>query len=239
VFTSTDKGYSWSVSQTPLNTYTNVYMASGMHGLAQDKGNASTGTLYETMDGGSTWTAVNHTGNCFTNDMAYVPGTAGTFVSTGAATNFSGASYSFDYGHTWTDFVGTLGIQFLATDWINAATGWAGDFNDQTMPTTVGGMYKYTGVLTEVLEALSKDQGAVAYPNPSNGMFTIAVRGFENQEVVLNIRDLSGRLVYSTVREESLISYNIPVDLSQVPAGFYIAELVSGDFSWTEKLVRQ
>ena len=33
--------------------------------------------------------------------------------------------------------------------------------------------------------------------------------------------------------------YNIPVDLSQVPAGFYIAELVSGDFSWTEKLVRQ
>ena len=238
VFMSTDKGYNWSVAQTPLNTYTTVVMASGMHGLAQDKGASSTGTLYETVDGGTTWTLVPFTGNCFTNDIAHVPGTASTFVTTGAATGFSGASYSYDGGYTWTDFVGTLGTQFLSTDWANNANGWAGGFNDQVMPTTVGGMFKYTGVLTQVMENLEKDKGVVVYPNPSSSNFTFSLKGFENEDLVLNIRDLSGRLVFSGNYSESPITFNIDVNLSEVPSGFYIAELQSGDFRWTEKLVK-
>ncbi|HRY99244.1 MAG TPA: T9SS type A sorting domain-containing protein [Bacteroidales bacterium] len=239
VFHSTNKGLNWTVSQTPLTTYTNVYMATGLHGIAQDKGSASTGTMYETFNGGQTWTLINHTGPVYTNDMAHVPGTAETFVSTGAATGLSGCSYSYDGGHTWTDFIGTQGIQFLSTGWADPGNGWAGGFTDQTMPSTVGGMYKYTGILTEVMQQLQKEQGVVVYPNPSEGAFTFALKGFENQEVVLNIRDLSGRSVYSTTKEQSMVTYNIPVDLSHLTAGFYIAELVSGDFSWSQKLVRQ
>lgn len=239
IFRSTDKGLNWTVSQTPLNTYTDIKMASGMHALAQDKGASSTGTIYETFDGGATWALVNYTGSCYTNSMAHVPGTQATFVSTGAATALSGASYSYDGGHTWTDFVGTQGIQFLATDWVNNATGWAGDFTDALTPSTVGGMYKYNGVLTEVMENLQKEQGVVAYPNPSAGVFTFALKGFDNEEVILNIRDLSGRLVYSSTQEQSLITYNLMVDLSNVTAGFYIAEIQSGSFKWTKKLVRQ
>lgn len=238
VFTSNDKGLTWSVSQTPLTTYTTVAMATGMHGLAQDKGSSSTGTIYETVDGGTTWTLVPFTGNCFTNDIAHVPGTASTFVTTGAATGFSGASYSYDGGYTWTDFVGTLGTQFLSTGWANNSNGWAGGFNDQTMPSTVGGMFKYTGVLTQVLENLEKDKGVMVYPNPSSSNFTFSLKGFENENLILNIRDLSGRLVFSGNYSESLITFNIDVNLSEVPSGFYIAELQSGDFRWTEKLVK-
>lgn len=239
VFMSTDKGYTWTVSQTPLNTYTTVSMSSGMHGLAQDKGSGSTGTIYETFDAGTTWTLVNHTGNCFTNDIVHVPGTASTFVTTGAATGFSGSSYSYDGGHTWTDFAGTFGIQFLATDFVNPSTGWAGDFTDATTPSTVGGMYKFNGILTDVLNNLEKDRGVVAYPNPTSGMVTFALKGFENETVDLTIRDLSGRTIISTSENQSLVTFNMNVDLSNLPSGFYIAEVRSGDYTWAEKLVRK
>lgn len=239
VYRSANKGLNWTVSQTPLATFTNVYMANHLVGLAQDKGSGSTGTLYRTLDGGSTWTLVNHTGPVYTNDMAYVPGTAGTYVSTGAATGVSGVSYSFDGGNTWTDFMGTQGTQYLATGWADVQNGWAGGFTDQTMPSTVGGMYKYTGILVDVMELSKEERGVVAYPNPGNGQFTFAMKGFDNASVELTIRDLSGRVVHATSEKQSLISFNMNIDLTDMPAGFYLAEVRSGDFRWTEKLVKQ
>jgi photosystem II stability/assembly factor-like uncharacterized protein len=146
VFYSDDKGLTWNVSQTTLSTYTDVTFKDVMNGIAQDKGASSTGTICETTDGGATWQAVTHTGNCFTNDMDYVPGTENTYVSTGAATGFSGASFSHDGGHNWIDFGETADLQFLATSWISSTVGWAGNFNDQTNP-ALSGMYAYTGSL--------------------------------------------------------------------------------------------
>jgi len=148
VFYSNDKGYTWNVSETTLGnaTYTDVIFKDSMNGLAQDKNAGSTGTICETTDGGVTWQAVAHTGQCFTNDMDYVPGTDNTYVSTGAATGFSGASYSHDGGHNWIEFEETSGVQFLATSWIDDETGWAGCFNDQANP-AIGGVYSYTGSL--------------------------------------------------------------------------------------------
>jgi len=151
VFRSTDKGLTWDVSDTGLGAtvYTDVRFRDALHGLAQDKGANTTGDIVETSDGGVTWTAVAYTGNCYTNDFQYVPGTANTWITTGADVNnnMAGASYSFDGGHSWTDFDETFGIQFLATAWVNTTTGWAGAFNDQTNP-SIGGMYKFTGDLT-------------------------------------------------------------------------------------------
>jgi photosystem II stability/assembly factor-like uncharacterized protein len=149
VFYSNDKGYTWEVSVTTLggDTYTDVTFKDDMNGLAQDKNAGSTGTICETTDGGVSWQAVAHTGTCFTNDLDYVPGTANSYVSTGAATGISGASFSHDGGHNWIEFDETNGIQFLATSWIDDETGWAGCFNDQTNPGLLG-IYVYTGVLT-------------------------------------------------------------------------------------------
>jgi photosystem II stability/assembly factor-like uncharacterized protein len=151
VFYSTDKGYTWNVSDTGLGAavYVDVRFRNADHGIAQDKGANSTGDIVETFDGGVTWTAVSYTGNCFTNDFQYVPGTDNTWVTTGADVdnNLAGASYSHDGGHTWVDFDETFGEQFLATAWIDVTTGWAGGFTDTNNP-NIGGMYKFTGDLT-------------------------------------------------------------------------------------------
>ena len=149
VFKSTNKGFNWTVCN-PVGslTYVNIWFKDSMNGLLQDKGQYSTGTLYETSDGGVNWSLVTFTGTVYTNDMAYVPGTTNMYVSTGAATGASGASYSLDGGHTWEIYAGTDGTQFLATDWSNDECGYAGAFNtDQDF----GGMFKYTYISAPVL----------------------------------------------------------------------------------------
>jgi photosystem II stability/assembly factor-like uncharacterized protein len=149
VYRSSDKGLTWDVSATTLaNTYVDVEFADAMHGIAMDKGASSVGAMSETFDGGVTWATISVTGPVLTNDYAYVPGTPNTWVSTGAATGNTGISYSYDGGHTWAFFPDTEATQFLATDWVDNMTGWCGAFNESN---TVGGMYKFNGILEEPL----------------------------------------------------------------------------------------
>ncbi|MBM3404382.1 MAG: T9SS type A sorting domain-containing protein [Bacteroidetes bacterium] len=149
VFYSPDKGVNWDVyAVTPFNNkYIEPFFKDEMNGLVQDKSQNTTGALCETMDGGVTWTEITFTGNCFTNDLGYIPNTANTYLSTGADTQTpaAGVTYSYDGGHTWIDQTATIGMQFLATDWVNPFTGWAGAFN---VDPVTGGMYKFTGFLS-------------------------------------------------------------------------------------------
>lgn len=149
VYRSADKGMTWEVSATTLvNTYVDVEFADALHGIAMDKGASSTGAMSETFDGGVTWAVISATGTVLTNDYAYVPGTPNTWVCTGAAEGATGIAYSYNGGHTWAFFPDTEGTQFLATDWINSTTGWCGAFSESS---TVGGMFKFNGILEEPL----------------------------------------------------------------------------------------
>ena len=149
VYRSADKGLTWDVSATTLaNTYVDIEFADAMHGIAMDKGASSVGAMSETFDGGVTWATISVTGTVLTNDYAYVPGTPNTWVSTGAATGLTGIAYSYDGGHTWAYFPDTETTQFLATDWVDNMTGWCGAFNESN---TVGGMFKFNGLLEEPL----------------------------------------------------------------------------------------
>ena len=146
VYRTIDKGLHWAASATTFanTTYTDIEFRDALHGLAQDK--STTGTFAETSDGGATWTAVTSTGSYGTYDFCYVPGTANTWVSVDA-----GAYYSFDGGHSWADFPGTQTQAYLAVDFANNQTGWAGTYSTSA---TVEGMLKYTGLL-EILSPVS------------------------------------------------------------------------------------
>lgn len=145
VFRSSDKGLTWAVSTTSLGaTFVDVEFANELHGLAQDKGASSTGTFAETFDGGVTWANISASGPTLTNDFTYVPGTEMTFVATGAATGATGVAFSYDGGHNWEYFPDTEATQFLATDFVDPETGWAGGFS---VSPTEGGMYKFNGSL--------------------------------------------------------------------------------------------
>lgn len=146
VFKSIDNGHNWTVSSITGwgAKYVQPFFRDEMNGICQDKSQASTGAMVRTTDGGATWTPIVTTGQVFTNDMAYIPGTDETWISTGAATDFTGVTYSFNDATAWSDMAATLGTQFLATDWIDNETGWAGGFN---LDATSGGMFKFNSLL--------------------------------------------------------------------------------------------
>lgn len=243
LFKSDDYGLTWVASQTGCAAsgttagVNEIAFKDPLHGLAAHTNSTYTLDLFETLDGGVTWTPVTEVGTAFGGSLAYVPGTPNTYVSTGANSALPGCSYSYDGGHTWTEFNGTTGIQFLATAWVDNATGWAGDFNDATTPATVGGMYKFNGVLTELLQIDPAKSGFKIYPNPSNGLFTLAVVGAENEKIEILVYNTIGELVYQANDVNSLISYNKTIDLQNLPKGVYVACVKGLKASYTEKIV--
>jgi photosystem II stability/assembly factor-like uncharacterized protein len=151
VYRSTDKGLTYNVATVqPFNgKYIEPSFRTGMHGLVQDKGAGSIGEMCETFDGGLTWTAVATTGPVFATDLMYVPGTENTWVSSGSSVNI-GSSYSFDGGHTWTEFLGTQGARYMQMAWVNNHCGWAGGVSASA---TENGVYKFIGMLRPPLPA--------------------------------------------------------------------------------------
>jgi len=145
VYKSVNKGLNWTVSVPPgmSGKLVKPTFRNGSHGLLLD-GLWGGGLLCETFDGGETWSEVNYSGSSFHGDIAYVPGTANTWVRSGYDAGNSGSAFSFDGGHTWTDFVGTSGTPYYPMAWVNSHCGWAGGINSSS---TEGGVFKYIGLL--------------------------------------------------------------------------------------------
>ncbi len=148
IYKSTDKGLNWTVATcTPIgNKYVSPYFKNETFGLVMDKDVSSFGYLAMTTDGGSSFVPRNNTGPTHRFSMDDIPGSAMTWVTTGAdiSGNSAGVSYSFDDGATFSAMPLTISTQFLATAWLNDSTGWAGDFNTDA---TTGGMFKFNGHL--------------------------------------------------------------------------------------------
>lgn len=147
VYISDDRGFTWRISSTNITPVSNgginaISFTDPMHGLV-----AQTQTpvkLCRTSDGGATWENITPTGPFLTNDLMSVPGSNGTYLSTGAATGATGISYSLDAGSTWTMFPATDHIQFLGGDYASSTCGYAGSFNTDA---NNGGMYRMIGSL--------------------------------------------------------------------------------------------
>jgi photosystem II stability/assembly factor-like uncharacterized protein len=241
VYKSTDKGQTWTVSTVAPSwgsVFVDVKFLNSTHGIALHRGNGSgsgsNGEKYETFDGGNTWTLIQQSGPLYNTDCVWVPGLPNTLVSTSAAQGNSGIAYSYDGGHNWTDFDDTVSsYQFLFTAWVNGSTGWAGSWTD---PDGNGGMWKYLGTLTDVLNLDPQKGGVSIYPNPSNGHFTCAIVGFASEEVTISVYNAVGQKVYESKACESLNSYNHRIDLSNLESGLYVTTIQSGSKVITEKL---
>jgi photosystem II stability/assembly factor-like uncharacterized protein len=148
LYISQDKGHTYYASNTGISHsdpgtnpgVNEISFKDATHGIIGHSTDSGDYTLYETSDGGVTWTPITHTGYAYDYDIAYVPGTLNMYVSTGANQNLPGASYSLDGGHTWTDYEELIGIQIMACDFVENQIGWAGAYATDE---TTGGMFKH------------------------------------------------------------------------------------------------
>ncbi len=98
------------------------------------------------------------------------------------------------------------------------------------------------GFLTNViyienhLEASEQDIDLSAYPNPVVDILTISFSRKPSRPVVINVFDLTGRLVLSKTFSEN---ENITLRTSQLAEGIYILRINDGINKWLKKIVKK
>jgi hypothetical protein len=76
------------------------------------------------------------------------------------------------------------------------------------------------------------------YPNPTSGQFSISVNG-NYSELLINIVDVEGREVYSSVDKNIVTGFSKQINLETLAKGIYYIKMNSGAESNVQKLVVQ
>jgi photosystem II stability/assembly factor-like uncharacterized protein len=178
----------------------------------------STYKLYNTTNGGTSWSAgVAYTGGS-NLVLSYVPGTT-TIVATssnGTAPSVAGSAYSNDNGVTWTAI--DTGAQRGDVSFLNGTTGWCGGY---TVDNTTDGIFKYSGPALATNSVTVKSKFTVS-PNPTTGMIKLASGSETINEV--GVFDLLGKQVYSS-KFSALNEVNL--DLTSLQTGSYLLKVSS------------
>lgn len=252
VFKSTNMGQSWTVATTGLAEITKLEFKDANFGIAKRNvvtSNKLSSVQYrKTTDGGLTWSSYTPSGKMYHSDFCFVPGTASTWVSTGAYTStsattaitaLSGSSYSTDDGATWIDLEPGGTIQRTAVKFANMQKGFAGGFSQDQF---TGGIYiwdtAYFNTITvkKTITAANNTLNVSVYPNPNNGTFTMTMTGFEQKKVALNVYNLIGEKVYTEEMNLYAANYSKQISLGSLPSGVYMVQVTDGNNTFTHKI---
>jgi photosystem II stability/assembly factor-like uncharacterized protein len=196
--------------------------------------------MWNTTDGGATWTEYLPVGAVRTNEITFVPGTDNTYVSIGnevgntTVSTQRGTSMSTDGGVTW-DNINSLGDAVnvnggSSVQFFDMSTGFASGFNASS---TVDGIFKYVGTQFLASQTFSNDNAFKASPNPTTGVVALTGKNIAN----VIVTDVLGKQVSNT-NYTSLSTINL--DLTAANAGVYMVKVTNneGNVS-TLKVVKQ
>jgi len=146
MYKSENFGKDWTVSTVDpqgRGVYEIAFNDDGRRGVTHVRDNFGNVFLYNTTDGGNTWTLVGQPANWKRSRITAVPGTdalVSTSVIVGAG---QGSAVSYDNGVTWTEI--EHATRKAAVKFLDASTGWAGGYHlslTVALPQSNGGLYK-------------------------------------------------------------------------------------------------
>jgi len=220
IYKSTNMGGTWTVANTGLTDCIRVSFKDASNGIATD-GNL----LVKTVNGGTTWTPLTFTGNFYGTDLSYIPGTPGTYISTGWGSGNNGSSYSINDGATWMriDTVGHHAVSFL-----NSTTGWSGGFNTSS---TVGGMFKWNGAFTSVGIKDNGNESGVSlnvFPNPFRDQVTVTIDSEKIKLTSLSV-EITDVLGKSLIKRNDFIDNKITISRGDLMSGVYFYKVYTSN----------
>jgi membrane-associated protease RseP (regulator of RpoE activity) len=77
------------------------------------------------------------------------------------------------------------------------------------------------------------------YPNPSTGTFNLKFEGGSQSDVLINILDMNGNMVYEEELSNFSGTYNKTIDLGNEAKGNYLINIVRGNYIVTKQIVVQ
>lgn len=144
----------------------------------------------------------------------------------------------------------TSSLTVSCTDGSSNATSWSWDFGDlsgtsnlQNPSYTYGsdGTYTITLIVSNACgsDTITSNETVTGvnaaafaqmnvYPNPSAGAFAVAVEGVQASEALIEVTDLSGRVIASQVQAVNGHRLNAQVNLN-APAGLYLLQVTAGE----------
>ncbi|QNA43282.1 DUF7619 domain-containing protein [Lacibacter sediminis] len=95
-------------------------------------------------------------------------------------------------------------------------------------------------VITSVVDLNRPDNQLFLYPNPSNGLITIAKKERMAGDAIIYITDMDGRLVHQTdLGRIAVDQFSQSIDISDLSRGVYVVKLQVGKTSFTTKFILQ
>lgn len=224
VMRSKDRGATWEVFASPASDFGGVISSGSSAAFAfADNGqdgmlitdDAGAAFLFVTTDGGENWEDAFPVGIWYPGDIAAVPGSTKTFVSSGINSAAPmGTSYSEDGGVTWIEI--DSGQQRGTLAFYNGETGWCGGFSDGSGGSM--GIFKLNGSIGDLGVTDFNHSKLNVYPNPSKDVVNFS----SGKEITMvNIIDMTGKVVAQVKGTQ--------VNVSSLPAGVYVAQVRYAD----------
>lgn len=239
IYKSTDMGLTWTVAQSPISDFGSAAISGNYAMKDQNNGIfiSSDWQFFRTTDGTATWTSEFPGGEYYRNfEVAFIPGTANTYVSTGLDIDEigRGSSYSVDGGLNWVDinFVDAEPVDGGgALEFFDTTHGLASGF---TTSASVGGMWKWITDATLLATVdFQSTKAFTASPNPTSGNLEIAGQNIANVAVY----DILGKQV-SNANFGSLNTANI--NMTSLNSGIYMVKVTNNvGATATIKVVKQ
>lgn len=238
VMRTLDRGLHWTIAQatTPSENIETIAFTDSLNGVAATSG-LNFSKLRTTSDGGQTWTPLASAPMGEITVLSAVPGAANHYFAGSSllsadakqpyvALNTNGLAAG-NWGPVLIDSFYLRGAKFLSPT-VGYAVGWSGKKADIVI---INGqewnrnyIWKWTGSVPagEPLEPGSVNIS----PNPTAGIFSVDLHQvISAQSVTVKIMDSMGREVASQIDPVSQAS--IQFDLSHLPAGLYIAQVLA------------
>ena len=90
-----------------------------------------------------------------------------------------------------------------------------------------------------MLESSMMQLQVKAYPNPTNGNFTLSMTGFEEGQAMIRVVDLFGKTILNTQQYLIRGRGTMNVQLGNVLSGVYIIQVAQKDKVKTLKLMKE
>lgn len=205
------------------------------------------------------WTSGPFQGNC-TAGFLIIPGPANAgMVNIINTSQGNGLSYLWDFGNGvtatgQTPFLaytnsGTYQICLTITDSMGSCTDTfcdsltidsLGNVTRSPLSGNVGVVVYATAQPNDLLSVqnFSNETGLNILPNPSNGLFTLELKGMKNEMVNIEIIDINARVVDQRQLNNSS-ALRATLNLNHLPAGAYFLKATSGNQISTSRLMIQ